>query len=277
MQICHRDPQSEKRHQQPHSTARLRHVERVAVEHVLLQPAAHAHGHMEPARLVDRLQLGRPMEVSLGVGRVLEQLPVAVAVAVRRLDLAAVRLGADALGFNFWPRSKRYLPPAEARAIVRRLPAFVTAVGVFVDPAREEVLRAADTSGISVAQLHGDEPPAFCASLPLPVLKAIRLAGPHSLALLAAYEVQGFLLDAPAAGYGGSGTTCDWSLAAEVARGLLPLPYRGVIDGEAAEQCLDPMLLAAVIRQESRFTAKAVDPPVLTTVVPGTANCRRVE
>jgi soluble lytic murein transglycosylase len=47
-------------------------------------------------------------------------------------------------------------------------------------------------------------------------------------------------------------------LTAEVARGLLPLPYRGVIDGEAAEQCLDPMLLAAVIRQESRFTPKAV-------------------
>jgi phosphoribosylanthranilate isomerase len=134
--------------------------------------------------------------------------------------LAAVRLGADALGFNFWPRSKRYLPPAEARGIVRRLPAFVTAVGVFVDPTRDEVLRAAGASGVAVAQLHGDETPAFCASLPLPVLKGVRLAGPHDLAQLAAYEVLGFLLDAPGAGYGGSGTTCDWPLAAAVAREL---------------------------------------------------------
>ncbi len=141
---------------------------------------------------------------------------------ITRLDdaLAAVRLGADALGFNFWPRSKRYLPPAQARAIVRRLPAFVTAVGVFVDPSRDEVLRAVDQSGIAVAQLHGDEEPALCASLSVPVLKAIRLSGPRSVAQLAAYEVQGFLLDAPSAAYGGSGTTCDWSLAAAVAREL---------------------------------------------------------
>jgi phosphoribosylanthranilate isomerase len=152
---------------------------------------------------------------------------------VTRLEdaLAAVRLGADALGFNFWPRSKRYLPPAEARAIVRRLPAFVTAVGVFVDPAREEVLRALDASGVGVAQLHGDESPELCASLPVPVLKGIRLAGPRAVAQLAAYEVMGFLLDAPSAGYGGSGTTCDWSLAAAVAREL-PIVLAGGLTPE---------------------------------------------
>jgi phosphoribosylanthranilate isomerase len=141
---------------------------------------------------------------------------------ITRLDdaLAAARLGADALGFNFWPRSKRHLPPAEARAIVRRLPSFVTPVGVFVDPTRDEVLRAVDQSGIAVAQLHGDEPPELCLSLPLPVLKAIRVADVHALAALASYEVQGFLLDAPTTGYGGSGLTFDWELAAQVAREL---------------------------------------------------------
>ncbi len=134
--------------------------------------------------------------------------------------LAAARLGADALGFNFWPRSRRHVAPDRARAIVRRLPAFVTPVGVFVDPTREEVLRAIDQAGIGVVQLHGDEPPELCASLPVPVVKAIRLAGPQALAQLASYEVQAFLLDAPSAGYGGSGTPCDWSLAAAVAREL---------------------------------------------------------
>lgn len=141
---------------------------------------------------------------------------------ITRLEdaLAAVRLGADALGFNFWPRSKRYLPPGEARAIVRRLPTFVTTVGVFVDPSRDEVLGALDACGIGVAQLHGDESPELCLSLPIPVLKAIRVAGASALAALASYDVQGFLLDAPSPGYGGSGRTFDWELAAEVAREL---------------------------------------------------------
>ncbi len=141
---------------------------------------------------------------------------------ITRLEdaLAAVRLGADALGFNFWPRSKRYLPPAEARAIVRRLPPLVTAVGVFVDPTRDEVLRAAEQSGIVVAQLHGDESPELCLSLPLPVLKGIRVVDARSLAQLASYDVRGFVLDAPSAGYGGSGTTFDWSLVAQAAREL---------------------------------------------------------
>ncbi|HUL60837.1 MAG TPA: phosphoribosylanthranilate isomerase [Anaeromyxobacteraceae bacterium] len=136
----------------------------------------------------------------------------------RREDAeAAVRLGADALGFNFWPRSKRFVSPEAARAIVRALPPFVTAVGVFVDPSRDELLRAAEASGIAVVQLHGDEPPALCASIPLPVIKAIRVATPHDLAALASYEVSAFLLDSASPGYGGSGQPFDWELAAEAA------------------------------------------------------------
>lgn len=140
---------------------------------------------------------------------------------VTRLEdaLAAARLGADALGFNFWPGSKRYIPPAEARAIVRRLPPLVAAVGVFVDPSREEVLRAAEASGIGAVQLHGDEPPELCRDLPLPVLKAIRVEGPASLDRLRDYDaVQGFLLDSAGPGFGGSGRTFDWTLAAKAAR-----------------------------------------------------------
>ncbi|WP_242396363.1 phosphoribosylanthranilate isomerase [Anaeromyxobacter oryzisoli] len=137
----------------------------------------------------------------------------------RRLDdaLAAAALGADALGFNFWPRSKRFVEPAAARAIVARLPPGVTAVGVFVDPTREELLAAIAASGVGAVQLHGDEPPALCAGLPVPVVKAIRVEGPRSLAALASYEVSGFLLDSPSPGYGGSGAAFDWALAAEAA------------------------------------------------------------
>ncbi len=149
--------------------------------------------------------------------------------------LAAVRLGADALGLNFWPRSKRFVAPEAARAIVRALPPFVAAVGVFVDPTRDEVLRAVDASGVRTVQLHGDEPPALCAALPLPVVKAIRVADAHSLAAIASYEVSAFLLDSASPGYGGSGQGFDWALAAEAASAVRVVLAGGLHPGNVAE------------------------------------------
>jgi phosphoribosylanthranilate isomerase len=139
---------------------------------------------------------------------------------ITRLEdaLASVELGADALGFNFWPRSKRFIEPAAARAIVDRLPPFVTAVGVFVDARPGEVLAAAARSGVRALQLHGDEDPAEVNAYELPTVKALRLAGPDDLELLLRYRVSGFLVDAPSQDFGGSGLTCDWRLAREAAR-----------------------------------------------------------
>lgn len=152
---------------------------------------------------------------------------------VTRLEdaLLAARLGADALGFNFWPGSKRYLAAGAARAIVDRLPPFVTPVGVFVNQPEEEIRRAAEESGVRVLQLHGDEPPDLCARLPLPVVKAVRVAGPPPLESLRAFRVAAFLLDAPSAGFGGSGTAFDWSLAGGVAA-LAPVILAGGLTPE---------------------------------------------
>jgi len=134
---------------------------------------------------------------------------------VTRLEdaLAAARLGADALGFNFWPGSKRHLTAAAARRIISRLPPFVTPVGVFVNQAEGELRAIAAESGIQVFQLHGDEPPELCSRLPLPVVKAIPVDRVRTLSKLLSYEVQAFLLDTPSRGYGGSGEPFDWSLA----------------------------------------------------------------
>jgi phosphoribosylanthranilate isomerase len=138
---------------------------------------------------------------------------------ITRLEdaLDAARLGADWVGFNFWTRSRRYIAPEAAAPIVAALPPSVLPVGVFVDPAPEELARAVQVSGVRTVQLHGDESPAFCAAAPVPVVKGIRVRDAHSLAALAAYEVSAFLLDSATPGYGGSGTGFDWSLAAEVA------------------------------------------------------------
>lgn len=150
--------------------------------------------------------------------------------------LEAVRLGADALGFNFWPGSKRFIAPAAARAIIRALPPLVTTVGVFVDPTRDEARSAAAVSGVQVLQLHGDEPPELCAQLALPVLKGLRVSGPETLALLDRYAgVSGFLLDAASPGYGGSGLTFDWSLAAGAARRATVVLAGGLTPANVAE------------------------------------------
>jgi phosphoribosylanthranilate isomerase len=156
---------------------------------------------------------------------------------VTRLEdaLAAARLGADAVGFNFWPRSRRYVAPADAAAIVRRLPPGVATFGVFVDPSRAEVLEALAASGVGVAQLHGDEPPALCAGLGVPVVKAIRVRDRRDLAGLASYGARAFLLDSASAGYGGSGATFDWAVAAEAARDVPLLLAGGLTPENVAE------------------------------------------
>lgn len=156
---------------------------------------------------------------------------------ITRLEdaLAAARLGADAVGFNFWPRSKRHLTPAAAAAIVGRLPPSVASFGVFVDPTRAELEEALAVSGVGAAQLHGDEPPALCVGLPVPVVKALRVRNGHDLARLASYEVRAFLLDSPSAGYGGSGATFDWTIAAAAARELPVLLAGGLTPENVAE------------------------------------------
>ena len=134
---------------------------------------------------------------------------------VTRLEdaLLASRLGADALGFNFWPRSKRHVTAAAARQIIARLPPFVTPVGVFVNQPEGEMRAIAAETGIQVFQLHGDEPPELCSRLPLPVVKAVPVDQVSTLSKLLSYEVQAFLLDTPSRGYGGTGRPFDWSLA----------------------------------------------------------------
>jgi phosphoribosylanthranilate isomerase len=82
-----------------------------------------------------------------------------------------------------------------------------------VNQPEEELLAIAAETRIQVLQLHGDEPPALCARLPLPVVKAIPVDRTTALSGLLSYEVAAFLLDTPSRGYGGSGAPFDWSLA----------------------------------------------------------------
>jgi phosphoribosylanthranilate isomerase len=134
---------------------------------------------------------------------------------ITRLEdaLEAVRFGADALGFNFWPRSKRHCATEVAAEIISRLPPFVATVGVFVNQSRAEINRVVARTGIGAVQLHGDETPELARALKRPVIRAVRIEGPASLSELERWSASAFLLDTASAGYGGSGTTFDWRLA----------------------------------------------------------------
>ncbi len=133
---------------------------------------------------------------------------------------AAAEAGADAVGFVFWPPSRRYVDPAEAARIARVLPPFVVRVGVFVNEPPEVVEEVARHVGLDAVQLHGDEPPEVCARLRRRVIKAIRARNINSLREAAAYPVSALLLDTYVPDtYGGTGRTFDWSLA-EAARHL---------------------------------------------------------
>lgn len=119
--------------------------------------------------------------------------------------------GADALGFVFVQSSPRYITPAEAAKIIKKLPPYVTAVGVFADAPWEEAALAADQAGVQVLQLHGDESPDYCRLFQYKVVKAFRMKGPEVLNNLYKYEVDAFLLDTYVKGIkGGTGLTFQW-------------------------------------------------------------------
>jgi phosphoribosylanthranilate isomerase len=160
---------------------------------------------------------------------------------VRTLDdaLACAEAGADAVGFNFWPRSKRYVTVDEAASIARALPASLARFGVFVDAEPDAIDRAFGAGAITIAQLHGDETAAFCARFAGRYVKAIRLRDPSSLAALDAYDCELLLVDADAPGYGGSGQRADLSLARAAAAKRRVLLAGGLTPDNVADAIRD--------------------------------------
>jgi len=145
---------------------------------------------------------------------------------------AAVALGADAIGLVFYPPSPRYVSPAQAGQLLAELPAFVSAVGLFVNPTAAEVQACIKAAPISILQFHGDETVAQCAEIAQqvrrPFLRALRIKPEMKAADLLEFETAyrisgplfaGLLLDTWSEVYGGTGKVFDWSLIpAELAR-----------------------------------------------------------
>lgn len=131
--------------------------------------------------------------------------------------LAAIDCGAEALGFNFYSRSKRYIDVETAGDWIDKLPTGIYKVAVLVDPTREEAIRVSKLPFIDALQLHGNESPEFCKSLAetgVRFAKAVPVASAESLVDLPSFFTSTFVLDSALGGrFGGSGKTFPWELA----------------------------------------------------------------
>ena len=146
----------------------------------------------------------------------------------------AVDHGASAIGFVFYPKSPRYVTPAQAASILATLHGTVWKVGVFVDEPRRRVAEIASELGLDVAQLHGSETPA---DYPpgLRVWKAQRVHGDFDPAALEDNPAEALMLDGPAAGL-----SFDWSIAAQLRRKVIIAGGLDATNVREAIECAQP-------------------------------------
>ena len=180
--------------------------------------------------------------------------------------LAAVEAGADALGFNFYEPSPRYIPPEAARQIIEQLPDHVMSVGVFVNETLTNIRVIANAAKIATLQLHGDETPAYCNDLKdYKIIKAFRVGNTFDPQETVEFEVKSIMLDTSHPELrGGTGEIFDWTIAVGVRELGRELFLAG---GLAPENVADAIKIAIPF---------AVDACSSLEVKPGRKNPQRV-
>jgi len=135
---------------------------------------------------------------------------------------AALDMGADLLGFNFYPKSPRFIPPDKAVEIINKLPAFIDLAGIFVNASIDQIHEIKDLCSLDWVQLHGDESPQFCTELSshnVKVMKALRVKEQSDIEKADDYFTDAILLDAfHPERYGGTGLTFDWNIIGHIGK-----------------------------------------------------------
>jgi phosphoribosylanthranilate isomerase len=156
--------------------------------------------------------------------------------------LAAVAAGADALGFNFYKPSPRYITPQHAREIIEQLPNSMLTVGVFVNEESPDAVRnIAEESGIRALQLHGDETPTYCRELAVDyyVIKVFAVANRFDPQTVNEYDVKAIMLDTKHNSLrGGTGHVFDWSVAQRLTSTIPKLFLAGGLSPENIENAI---------------------------------------
>lgn len=156
--------------------------------------------------------------------------------------LAAIAAGADALGFNFYKPSPRYITPQQAREIIEQLPGSILIVGVFVNEESNIVRAIAKEAGLRALQLHGDESPEYCRELAADfyVIKTFAVSDSFDIQALAPYNVEAIMLDTKHNNLrGGTGRVFDWSVALRVAPAIPKLFLAGGLSPENVENAVE--------------------------------------
>ena len=156
--------------------------------------------------------------------------------------LASVAAGADALGFNFYKPSPRYITPQQAREIIRQLPESTLKVGVFGHEESPSAVRdIACEANIEALQLHGDESPEYCRELAADyyVIKTFAVSDNFDMESLKAYDVAAIMLDTKHQSLrGGTGRVFDWSVAQQVRQTIAKLFLAGGLSSENVENAI---------------------------------------
>ena len=141
----------------------------------------------------------------------------------------AVSCGADALGFVCYPRSPRFVAAGRLRELTAALPPFVMPVLLFVNASSDHVQACLAQVPQALLQFHGDETRADCERYGRPYLRAVRMGeGVDLLDCARSFRsAVALLADAPAAGFGGSGTVFDWARLPAPAQRTMPLVLAG--------------------------------------------------
>ena len=180
---------------------------------------------------------------------------------ITRIDDAkrAVEAGAWALGMILWPGSARACDHYEAARIAAAFRRRVELVGVFVNQPMDDVAHLVETLPLSMAQLHGEEGPAYASELRrrtgAKVIKAARVRGGDDVQALGVFrDVDFHLLDTHhEALRGGTGETFDWELARR-RRSKVPLILSGGLTPEnvgAAIEAVHPFAVDVASGVES--------------------------
>ena len=129
---------------------------------------------------------------------------------IRQTDeaIAAAEAGASAIGFNFYPKSPRYVSTEQAREIARHLAPEILKVGVFVEPSEDELNRLTQERLVDVVQIHGRY---RGSQVGLRIWRAVTVDERFDPARAFNQAAEAFLLDAPADTWGGSGKVFDWT------------------------------------------------------------------
>ena len=155
--------------------------------------------------------------------------------------LAAVAAGADALGFNFYKPSPRYLTPQGAREIIEQLPDSILTVGVFVNEELDTVRAIAEEAGLKALQLHGDESPEYCRELAdYYVIKTFAVSDNFDIHAPQKYQVEAIMLDTKHNSLrGGTGRVFEWSVAQQAALSLPKLFLAGGLSPENVKNAVE--------------------------------------